>query len=318
MAWRQRRRRRARKSTRAACVLNPAARAAWNTAQPCTLLTSSRRRCCSLRPCAPLACGVGPAGTPHGGGDCRPAADAAGARRGAQLLAGDLDKFGNRPGARTLEAVSVWPDEITRHAGRRGRAGTTTTCRYAAARPRRATVRTGSATPSSSKRLIALLARSARGAARSQRSAEVDRAPGRRHSSAAARGGQRRPRRQPRARSRSPGCARAVARTCTAPGTTTWSGLRCTPATASSRLPTSTRWRSRRAASSTRPARGRPTAGRVESNNLARNVAYHYPGFACDSVPRGIVVLDAGLPAAGRGARARAAAAGRRTARGRC
>ncbi len=30
-----------------------------------------------------------------------------------------------------------------------------------------------------------------------------------------------------------------------------------------------------------------------ESNNLARNVAYHYPGFACGSVPGRIVVLDA-------------------------
>jgi hypothetical protein len=30
-----------------------------------------------------------------------------------------------------------------------------------------------------------------------------------------------------------------------------------------------------------------------ESNNLARNVAYRYPGFACDSPPPGTVVLDA-------------------------
>jgi len=30
-----------------------------------------------------------------------------------------------------------------------------------------------------------------------------------------------------------------------------------------------------------------------ESNNLARNVAYAYAGFACNSVPPGIVVLDA-------------------------
>jgi nuclease S1 len=30
-----------------------------------------------------------------------------------------------------------------------------------------------------------------------------------------------------------------------------------------------------------------------ESNNLARNVAYTYPGFACNSVPPGMVVLDA-------------------------
>ncbi len=30
----------------------------------------------------------------------------------------------------------------------------------------------------------------------------------------------------------------------------------------------------------------------VESNNLARNVAYHYAGFACNSRPDGIIVLD--------------------------
>jgi len=30
----------------------------------------------------------------------------------------------------------------------------------------------------------------------------------------------------------------------------------------------------------------------IESNNLARNVAYHYAGFACNSRPYGIIVLD--------------------------
>jgi hypothetical protein len=37
---------------------------------------------------------------------------------------------------------------------------------------------------------------------------------------------------------------------------------------------------------------GTPDSWARESNNLARNVAYHYPGFACDSVPADIVVLD--------------------------
>jgi hypothetical protein len=37
---------------------------------------------------------------------------------------------------------------------------------------------------------------------------------------------------------------------------------------------------------------GSPDQWAFESNNLARNVAYHYPGFACNSVPQGIVVLD--------------------------
>ena len=38
---------------------------------------------------------------------------------------------------------------------------------------------------------------------------------------------------------------------------------------------------------------GTPDSWARESNNLARNVAYHYPGFACNSLPAGIVVLDA-------------------------
>jgi len=37
---------------------------------------------------------------------------------------------------------------------------------------------------------------------------------------------------------------------------------------------------------------GTPESWARESNNLARNVAYHYPGFACNSVPSDIVVLD--------------------------
>ena len=38
---------------------------------------------------------------------------------------------------------------------------------------------------------------------------------------------------------------------------------------------------------------GIPDSWARESNNLARNVAYHYPGFACNSRPPGMVVLDA-------------------------
>jgi hypothetical protein len=39
---------------------------------------------------------------------------------------------------------------------------------------------------------------------------------------------------------------------------------------------------------------GDPDSWVFESNNLARNVAYHYPGFACGRPPGGIVVLDQG------------------------
>jgi S1/P1 Nuclease len=38
---------------------------------------------------------------------------------------------------------------------------------------------------------------------------------------------------------------------------------------------------------------GTPDSWARESNNLARNVAYRYPGFACNRVPASIVVLDA-------------------------
>ncbi len=37
---------------------------------------------------------------------------------------------------------------------------------------------------------------------------------------------------------------------------------------------------------------GTPDGWASESNNLARSVAYRYPGFACDRVPGGILVLD--------------------------
>jgi len=37
---------------------------------------------------------------------------------------------------------------------------------------------------------------------------------------------------------------------------------------------------------------GSPDSWAVESNNLARNVAYRYPGFECNNVPPGIVILD--------------------------
>ncbi|MGP8033073.1 MAG: S1/P1 nuclease [Steroidobacteraceae bacterium] len=39
---------------------------------------------------------------------------------------------------------------------------------------------------------------------------------------------------------------------------------------------------------------GTPASWARESNHLARNVAYAYPGFACGRVPDGIVVLDRG------------------------
>ena len=38
---------------------------------------------------------------------------------------------------------------------------------------------------------------------------------------------------------------------------------------------------------------GTPAEWARQSNNLARNVAYQYPGFACGAVPRDVVVLDA-------------------------
>ena len=57
-------------------------------------------------------------------------------------------------------------------------------------------------------------------------------------------------------------------------------------AAASSRRPTSPRWPARRSSCCRRPARGSPDSWALESNNLARNVAYHYAGFVCDTRPR--------------------------------
>jgi len=37
---------------------------------------------------------------------------------------------------------------------------------------------------------------------------------------------------------------------------------------------------------------GTPDSWARESNNLARNVAYRYSGFACNTLPAGTVVLD--------------------------
>jgi hypothetical protein len=37
---------------------------------------------------------------------------------------------------------------------------------------------------------------------------------------------------------------------------------------------------------------GTPESWAIESNNLARNVAYHYAGFACNSRPEAIIILD--------------------------
>jgi hypothetical protein len=44
---------------------------------------------------------------------------------------------------------------------------------------------------------------------------------------------------------------------------------------------------------------GGPDSWAVESNNLARNVVYHYAGFACNTRPSGIVTLDAQYVSAG-------------------
>jgi hypothetical protein len=44
---------------------------------------------------------------------------------------------------------------------------------------------------------------------------------------------------------------------------------------------------------------GTPDSWASESNHLARNVVYRYPGFACDRIPDGIVVLDRDYQAQG-------------------
>lgn len=46
---------------------------------------------------------------------------------------------------------------------------------------------------------------------------------------------------------------------------------------------------------------GSPDQWAFESNNLARNVAYHYQGFACGSAPQDIIVLDSDYQADAQG-----------------
>jgi hypothetical protein len=46
-----------------------------------------------------------------------------------------------------------------------------------------------------------------------------------------------------------------------------------------------------------RAGQGSPQSWALESNRLAREVAYAYPGFACNRVPTGIVVLDSAYQA---------------------
>ncbi len=109
-----------------------------------------------------------------------------------------------------------------RHARRRSRAGTTTTYRCAARRRDDTLLPRGQCNSAQLERLIGVLADTRARAARAQRSAEVGGAPGRRTSTSRCT-----PPTMPitaatTCRSRSPGCARAAARACTAPGTMSW------------------------------------------------------------------------------------------------
>ena len=52
------------------------------------------------------------------------------------------------------------------------------------------------------------------------------------------------------------------------------------------------RWRSKLGSWLRDGGQGSPDEWAQQSNSLARNVAYHYPGFVCNAVPARIVVLD--------------------------
>jgi hypothetical protein len=112
----------------------------------------------------------------------------------AQLLAADLDRFGNPSGRTTLEAVSVWADEI------RGTAADEPRWHYDDApvcgnAQRAEYCRGGQCNSAQLERLIRVLAEP-QAPLRAQRGTQMGRAPGRGHSPAAARRGQWRSRRQ--------------------------------------------------------------------------------------------------------------------------
>jgi hypothetical protein len=209
----------------------------------------------------------------------------------AQLLEGDLDKFGNPSGRTTLEAVSVWADEI------RGTPASRPSWHYdnvpvCGTLPRRRYCPDGQCNTAQLERLIGVLA-DPRAAPRERNEALkwVVHLVGDIHQPLHAadnddRGGN------------DVQVALAGVRTRGRESLhSAWDGELV-------RLALNTRDRQRPPSDIDALAReaqallrhagqGTPDSWASESNSLAREVAYRFPGFVCGRVPRGIVVLDA-------------------------
>ena len=210
----------------------------------------------------------------------------------AQLLAGDLDKFGSPSGRASLEAVSVWADELqgTPAARPRWHYDDAPVCGSA---PKGRYCPDGQCNSEQLKRLIGVLAdRQAAPRERNEALKWVVHLVGDLHQPLHAadnhdRGGNR--------------VAVALA------GVRTRGRENLHRAWDSDLVQLGLGTRSRQQPPADIPAlagearslvadagEGSPDGWAFESNNLARNVAYHYPGFACDELPAGIVVLDQG------------------------
>jgi hypothetical protein len=207
----------------------------------------------------------------------------------AQLLSGDLDKFDRLSGRRTLEAVSDWPDEITGTPAARPRwhyddapiCGRVPKAHYC---------RDGQCNTEQLKRLIAVVA-DTRAASRDRNEALkwVVHLVGDIHQPLHAadngdRGGNRVPVALEGVRTRGRENLHRA-----------WDNDLVRPALHApdrQRPPADIDALALEARSLGEAAgQGSPDSWALESNNLARK-AYHYRGFACDSVPPDIVVLD--------------------------
>lgn len=209
----------------------------------------------------------------------------------AELLAGDLDKFGNPSGRTTLESVAVWADEIRGTAADRPRWHYDDVPVCGSAPPRERYCRDGECNSAQLERLTALL-RDPRAAPRERNEALkwIVHLVGDLHQPLHA------------AENGDLGGNRAAV---TLVGVRTrgrenlhraWDGELVRLA-----LHTGDRQRPPRdidaladeaRALVPEAGQGTPESWASESNHLARNVAYQYPGFACGSVPAGVVQLD--------------------------
>jgi hypothetical protein len=209
----------------------------------------------------------------------------------AELLAQDLDKFGNPSGRTTLEAVSVWADEI------RGTPADEPRWHYddipvcGTVPPREAYCPQGQCNSAELERLIAVLGDAhAAPRARNEALKWIVHLVGDLHqplhaSDNADAGGNRVQVALPGVHTRGRESLHRA-----------WDGELVElvlDAHDHQRPPPDVEALAREARSLLATAgQGTPASWAAESNHLARTVAYHYPGFRCGQTPEGIVVLD--------------------------